>query len=201
LRIEDALSFQTCFERYGSAGSRKAGSTVSSATWLNLKAQDVLDLLASDTILSFRTLPTFPVVVIEDFEDACMLAWTPYNWSSLIQAKEREVYRRLFERQDYDTLVKDAIALISECEAAFAKSFRFRRDSGSGAKYQKNKYFECVDDIISHLRLCYLSRILTMEDDFLERILEIYKGGCGPCGWEGEYPQGTFVVFKEESRQ
>ncbi len=33
------------------------------------------------------------------------------------------------------------------------------------------------------------------EEFFLEKQIEVYRGGGFPCGWRGEFPKGEMVVY------
>ena len=55
---------------------------------------------------------------------------------------------------------------------------------------------EIWDDVYNDIINCIKARaILGKNNDFFEKIFEIYLSGGWPCGWEGKFPNGKVKVF------
>lgn len=54
---------------------------------------------------------------------------------------------------------------------------------------------QIVDKIYTDLLLCVRSRIIGSDTPFFEKMFDIYKVGGWPCGWNGKYPEGNFIVY------
>jgi hypothetical protein len=55
-------------------------------------------------------------------------------------------------------------------------------------------FLDAADDILAHLSICWLSRLIG-EDSFFERVFEAYAFGFWPCGWLEADDQSDIIVF------
>ena len=65
-------------------------------------------------------------------------------------------------------------------------------------KYIPEQYKELAEEIEADFSYYIEGKFFGIPTLF-DEIIEIYKLGCMPCGWKGEYPEGHFIVFCPES--
>lgn len=52
------------------------------------------------------------------------------------------------------------------------------------------------EDIVADLNNCAINRAVNGKiDNFFEKLFKIYKAGYVPCGWDGDYPNGSFIAL------
>lgn len=60
----------------------------------------------------------------------------------------------------------------------------------------RGPYDEIMDEVASDFYRCaYKRAVLGGEPHFFETLYECYRAGGWPCGWKGNYPVGTLVVY------
>lgn len=170
---------------------------MSKQSWLTPKAQAALDLLLSDSLFVFRKLPAFPVRVERSFESALSIV-TEANgkWEAILGEKQGDVYSHKFSIEGYEALSKEAAELYEQYDLAYQDKAAKYKSSG-----KKEIYWECMEFVTSDLYYCFLSKVFQMNDEFWEQVFDIYQGGGWPCGWEGAFPLGMFIVFAETPAQ
>ncbi|WP_069838565.1 hypothetical protein [Bacillus sp. F56] len=127
--------------------------------------------------------------IINDQEKAEYLAYEEvygedeYTWKDIREIEMSEVWERFYELED-NLKPEDIDALLD----IFSESIRH-------ASTEFKTFFE---DIVADLNNCAINRAINGNtNNFFEKVFEIYKAGYFPCGWNGDYPNGTFVVFKK----
>ncbi|NLS89343.1 hypothetical protein EYI23_15490 [Bacillus subtilis] len=127
--------------------------------------------------------------IINDQEKAEYLAYEEvygedeYTWKDIREIEMSEVWERFYELED-NQKPEDIDALLD----IFSDSIRH-------ASTEFKTFFE---DIVADLNNCAINRAINGNtNNFFEKVFEIYKAGYFPCGWNGDYPNGTFVVFKK----
>ncbi|MDZ5671411.1 hypothetical protein [Bacillus stercoris] len=127
--------------------------------------------------------------VINDQEKAEYLAYEEvygedeYTWKDIREIEMSEVWERFYELED-NQKPEDIDALLD----IFSESIRH-------ASTEFKTFFE---DIVADLNNCAINRAINGNtNNFFEKVFDIYKAGYFPCGWNGDYPNGTFVVFKK----
>ncbi|MCB7154727.1 hypothetical protein [Bacillus stercoris] len=127
--------------------------------------------------------------IINDQEKAEYLAYEEvygedeYTWKDIREIEMSEVWERFYELED-NQKPEDIDALLD----IFSESIRH-------ASTEFKTFFE---DIVADLNNCAINRAINGNtNNFFEKVFEIYKAGYFPCGWNGDYPNGTFVVFKK----
>jgi len=158
------------------------------------KVQEVIDLVCSGQILSVTPAVTDTSLVIEnDFNRAVYKSRTQdieedededkLTWKDVRSAELRKVYAKMYKLSDFGAVEKE----LTELPTAFFKCLR---------RKLPKQYDEIMDEIIGDLYACAFARAVDEAGSpFFERLLNIYQSGGWPCGWEGQYPEGTLVVY------
>jgi|SRR5581483_430988 len=133
---------------------------------------------------------TSAVLIEADFAKAKERAWTqdPENdnaiWADLrglVMSKVRGQRNKLV---GFDAASKELPKLGDELSAIFKK------------RLIRGPYDEILDDIASDFYHCaYKRAVFGSGPHFFETLYECYRAGAWPCGWKGEYPAGTLVVY------
>lgn len=129
--------------------------------------------------------------VIKDFDLACTYAFEynefyykdedEYMWSDIKSNVFSEISKYIYRLYNY----KEIDEFVGQLKLTGINTISIDKEA--------KKVF---DEIYSDLTLCMRSRIITRgESQFFEDILNIYSLGGWPCGWEGNYPLGKFIVY------
>ncbi|NKI21372.1 hypothetical protein HFN20_09080 [Paenibacillus dendritiformis] len=58
-----------------------------------------------------------------------------------------------------------------------------------------DSYSDFFENVLVDLRNCALNRAVNgQNDNFYEKVFQIYKAGGFPCGWKGDYPQSGIII-------
>ncbi|KAF1678016.1 hypothetical protein [Bacillus sp. SKDU12] len=130
------------------------------------------------------------IKIINDQEKAEYLAYEEvygedeYTWKDIREIEMSEVWERFYELED-NQKPENIDALLD----IFSESIRH-----TSTKF--NTFFE---DIVADLNNCAINRSINGNtDNFFEKIFKIYRAGYFPCGWNGDYPHGTFIALNKD---
>ena len=127
-----------------------------------------------------RDLEKALAIAFEQSEDSSRL-----DWNTLRSQQMRRVYAKEY-------------ATVGFTQSITPELRRLRNDLITILKPQlRGPWKELIDDVAGDLGNCAYARALFgKENEFYERLFSIYKAGCWPCGWEGDYPDGRPIVFE-----
>lgn len=133
------------------------------------------------------------VRIVTDFRDAKHLARSvPINDSD-----EAPTWTDL--REHYVSELNAMVSRQRELEPIEAATDElFDRFTDTLERLVSARFPGILDDIGADLSHCARNRALRglAPDSFFERLWQIYRQGYWPCGWEGEYPQGSLLVYQ-----
>ncbi len=122
-----------------------------------------------------------------------------------ILTDEAEVEKYMYQQWEMETVWLDLREEKSVCisfDEEFSKKLNQDYDFWEEEVYdnlenivKNTKYKEFFNDIENDLYNCYINEKHNLNNDFWNKVFEIYAKGYLPCGWKGSYPNGNFVVF------
>ncbi|MDM5186301.1 hypothetical protein QUF99_02375 [Bacillus sp. DX4.1] len=134
------------------------------------------------------------IKVIKDIDKATFLAYEAtfgddeYTWNDIRELEMSEVWG------DYYNLNEDERSVGLDALTDLIDEHVRKSDNGLS---------DFFHDVVADLRNCAINRAINgKSNNFFEKILEIYKIGGFPCGWDEEYsegnPKGNFIVYMAE---
>ncbi|MBV7319021.1 hypothetical protein [Bacillus halotolerans] len=109
-----------------------------------------------------------------------------YTWKDIKENEMSEVWGEIYELND-DQKPQDLDVLLE------VFSVNVRRVSA-----EFNIFFE---DVVADLNNCAINRAVNGNThNFFKKLFEIYKAGYFPCGWYGDYPNGSYIALKIDSK-
>jgi hypothetical protein len=130
------------------------------------------------------------VQIEHDFAKAQELAWTQdpesdyaiwADLNALVMSKVRGHRNKII---DFEAMSKELSKLGDELGLIFKK------------RLSRGPYDAIVDQVASDFYHCaYKRAVFGIESHFFETLYECYCAGGWPCGWKGEYPAGTLVIY------
>ena len=158
----------------------------------NMKlVEEVINSIEGLRLFSKRMLFVDNIVQMNDFVKALSLAYNYdeyeingekcYSWQDLRELQISEVRSEVYKKDNYKEY-NDELRRIG-----FKNLNSILTD----------KIYEQVwDDVYSDLINCARTRaIMGDKNIFFEKILEVYKAGGWPCGWEGNFPEGKLIAY------
>ena len=115
------------------------------------------------------------------------------KWENICLEAEGDftAYLHINHKEDYNKYWNDMVSMIkSEYINTIAEDIMKVLDD-----------FEGKDDIIIDMKANIVSLFMMhfyseyYNSDFYDKMLKIYLAGHIPCGWNGEYPEGRFLVY------
>jgi hypothetical protein len=152
---------------------------------------EVLDLVGSGSLFCSSLTPS-PGRAVNDLEVAKVFAWSKtygqdeLTWSDIRSERISEVWAIAYEN-GVDELVDKQIAAALEDVASIVE------------RQLDARHRELLDDIVADLKGCIYSRLFQgISNPFFEEILTIYRSGGWPCGWDGDWPEGNLLTYRQE---
>ncbi|MEC1752643.1 hypothetical protein [Bacillus mojavensis] len=109
-----------------------------------------------------------------------------YTWKDIKENEMSEVWGEIYELND-DQKPQDLDVLLE------VFSVNVRRVSA-----EFNIFF---GDVVADLNNRAINRAVNGNThNFFEKLFEIYKVGSFPCGWYGDYPNGSYIALKIDSK-
>ncbi len=150
--------------------------------------QEVLEYLDSNDLLAAADNVPPTIVAIDDYEAAKEMAFRQFfgasklSWSDIREAEMAEAMNAPDEGENY--------RLFDEFFDVVASKARFDSD-----------YDEIANEIVSDiLNVCYWRAVYGSTNGLFEQMLEVYRNGGWPCGWQGDWPGGQLVAFFPPSK-
>ena len=115
------------------------------------------------------------------------------RWENVCLEAEGDftAYLHINHKEDYNKYWNDVVMMIKrEYINTIAENIMNALDD-----------FEGKDDIIIDMKANIVSLFMLQfyseyyNSDFYDKMLKIYLEGHIPCGWNGEYPEGKFLVY------
>lgn len=159
------------------------------------KVQEVLDFACRGQILNIPPrVADRSLIVVNDFDRAMYWARNEDieeggdedipTWSDVRSKEMATIYEKRYALHglDWDVGAELSELLTPLYECLCAKL--------------PDQYDRILDDIVGELHGCAYARALDPAGNpFFERLLNIYRAGGWPCGWDGRYPDGKLVVY------
>lgn len=109
-----------------------------------------------------------------------------YAWKDIKENEMSEVWGKFYELND-DQKPQNLDMLLK----IFSENVR-------SATTEFNTFLE---EIVADLNNCAINRAVNGKtDNFFEKLFKIYKAGYFPCGWDGDYPYGSFIALYIEMK-
>jgi len=156
----------------------------------NELVEEVIDFVKASIVLKPSSAFTpLPIEIINDLLEAQRMAWEAtygkdeLSWTDVREREMSKVKATLYGINDFYEIRENLSQLIK----SFTLYLRRTLDD-------KHKLF--LDDIVADLYNCAVSRAVNgAVPCFYEQIFQAYQLGGFPCGWSGDYPVGTLVVY------
>lgn len=154
----------------------------------SLLIKEVMDLIKKRNILSSNQITNQGIVIIHDFNQAEMYAWSQ-------DSDEVETVWEFVKSKETESIVDKIYnqGLVSEQEEIF--SF-FSNIENYSKDFIPFEYIDINEEVEGDLTMCALNRLVNGKtNNFYEKLFEVYQSGAWPCGWEGQYPKGNIIAF------
>lgn len=133
---------------------------------------------------------TSSMLIETDFAKAQERAWTQHPdgdyaiWSDLKEGVKSEVLEKRYQLVGFDAIDNELIKLADELGGILKKRLR------------RGPYEDLTDEVLADFYDCaYKRAVFGSEPHFFETLYACYRAGGWPCGWKGDYPTGTLVVY------
>lgn len=153
----------------------------------------IAEFVHSGCLFKPRQYPELPGVrFIYSFQEAKTEAWDKfdsrgYSWKDIRELEIAKVFKRGYELSGFVEYEEKAFAFYDVVYDTVLPQL--------GEKYR-----DAINDVAGDLYNCALDIAVHGNlGPFFGRLFEIYRVGCWPCGWIGQYPeervQGVFLAF------
>ena len=165
---------------------------MSDAGILEAIVEEVAALVCSGALLRPSGAITADVVLTDDYTQAQQSAWRrpiatafgPCNWTDLRQREAALLLAPTYTNSD-GTALRATVRALGQ------------RFTLQAACHLPARWIGIADDVGADLQNIALSRFVPGSGTGLfPCLLEAYRQGGWPCGWEGAYPQGRLRVFQ-----
>ncbi|MGR5116575.1 hypothetical protein [Photobacterium damselae] len=150
---------------------------------------EVLDFLSSGKLLKPSDYTEKQDSIIYDLEIAKKFAWEEFygedelTWADLRAEKMSEIWDIIYENDEYSEIERKLTACLNDISDIIQHQL-------------EQQYLELLDDIVSDMQACLLSRAVQGQGNkFFENIFLIYLNGGWPCGWKGSWPKGDILIY------
>ncbi|WP_307220285.1 cytoplasmic protein [Paenibacillus tundrae] len=143
----------------------------------------------------FESNSHFPkdVTIVDDYERAKQLAFSQdlklvdVTWQDVKSNESAALFSSIYKEEN----LKETDNELSEI---FESSDNYNED------FIPFDYWDISEEIESDLYKIALNRFINgNKTNFYEEMFECYQSGGWPCGWEGIYPNGKFIVYVPSS--
>ncbi|RDZ18504.1 hypothetical protein C3744_02540 [Priestia megaterium] len=155
----------------------------------NTLVEEVIEFSKSYGQFSLEKEGVDNIQVIHDYDKAEYLAYEEiygeeeYSWKDIRELKMSDVWEQYYDLADVEK-PRD----LEEIVEVIAENVRERLGD-------HDNFFE---DIVADLNNCAISRAVNgTKNNFFESIFKLYRSGYLPCGWYGDYPNGTIVAYRD----
>ena len=155
--------------------------------------EEIIDFVKTGKILYPSSNTIENIYYVDDLNEAKFYAWDKtygedeYLWSDIREKEMSKVKKTAYEIESFEDIRENISKLLKLFTMYIRKSLN-------------DQYYDLLDDIIGDLYNCALNRAANgKENNFYERIYDIYSSGGWVCGWHGEYPKGELAVFFPKS--
>lgn len=152
-------------------------------------AMEVIFFSMSENLLNPSNYERKPSPKLNDFDTALKLAFEhyyfnkEYTWTNLRDKESSRLLGKIYQDKYFEEIKSKVQIFLKKIDTSITLKLN-------------PPYDELMDDIISDLSDCFISRFIDGKSNpFFEKIFEAYQSGGWPCGWEGEWPEGNPIVF------
>ncbi|MFC7393457.1 hypothetical protein [Scopulibacillus cellulosilyticus] len=152
--------------------------------------EEVIEYIKNGNLLK-QSVPHLlkSVEIVDTLDKAKRFAWEEVYgdeellWTDIRELEMAEVDAVSYEKENFEEEMDNLDKLLD----TFTKILKVRL---------KGPYQELLDDIVADLHNCAINRALNgKQNNFFEHLFEIYKAGGWPCGWYGNYPEGSVIAY------
>ncbi|MEB3052707.1 hypothetical protein [Bacillus pseudomycoides] len=121
------------------------------------------------------------VVIINDIKKAEHFAYDEYSWKGIRELEMSEVWCSYYAMSENEKPkgLEELLEIIDD-----------------NVRKSPFKYSIFYNDVVAGLTNCAINRVNGKSNSFFEELVDIYKFGAFPCGWDGNYPEGKIVAYK-----
>ncbi|MCR6476090.1 hypothetical protein NU688_07975 [Variovorax sp. ZS18.2.2] len=168
---------------------------------LENKAQELFELIESDKFLAGKYLAKQNEIVIKNPDDAVIFACD--QDVDIVKGEEYQYWTNILEnhaRTEERVDEKENLGLNREFNDLSEKIFDEKIMSAINEKAEALGIPEpLIDVIVGNFLIFLMNRVLLREQSsFDESLYSVYEKGGVPCGWKGEYPEGSMLVFSAD---
>lgn len=168
---------------------------------LENKAQELLDLIDGGEFLAGKYHAESNEIVIKNPDDAVIFACD--QDVDIIKGEEYQYWTNILEnhaRTDDRVDEKESLGLSREFNDFSEKVFNEKIMSAINKKAEALGIPESlIDVVVGNFFIFLMNRVLLDEQSSFDEVLyAVYEKGGIPCGWKGEYPEGSMLVFSAD---
>ena len=151
---------------------------------------EVVDLFQG--VAQSKVFPNASIHDITSIDEATRAAWEDLHgedemtWSDIRSFEMRAVWSAVYASKEFKEIESELKELIDKLSKDLVTRFRGSKVEAIG------------EDVIQDMQnAVYARAVFGASNSFFEAMIQAYKDGAWPCGWEGDFPDGRLLTFAQ----